>query len=63
MIDVANLSKTARYTPTEVAEMLGCTVKTVGNYRQRGQLKARVNRFNGRYYYTGEELMRFVRTM
>ncbi|MBQ5819073.1 MAG: helix-turn-helix domain-containing protein, partial [Bacteroides sp.] len=48
---------------TQVAEILGCTIRTIANYRLSGKLRARVNRHNGRYYYTGEELHRFWRTM
>ena len=62
-MDVMGLPKTARYSASQVAEILGCTIRTIANYRLSGKLKARVNRHNGRYYYTGEELHRFWRTM
>lgn len=63
MNDIFAIPKTARFSATQVAEMLGCTIRTIANYRLSGKLRARVNRHNGRYYYTGEELHRFWRTM
>ena len=61
--DLTTLPKTARYSATECARLLGCTVRTIANYRIAGKLRARVNRNNGRYYYTGAELQRFWRIM
>jgi DNA-binding transcriptional MerR regulator len=63
IVDVLTLPKTARYSTSEVADILGVTRRTVANYRVSGKLKPRVNKYNGRYYYTGEELHRFWRTM
>lgn len=63
MKDLMTLPRTARYSATQVAELLGCTIRTIANYRLSGKLRARVNRMNGRYYYTGEELQRFWRAM
>lgn len=62
-IELGNIAKTGKYSATAVAKLLGVTVRTVANYRLTGKLKAKVNRHNNRYYFTGEELIRFWRTV
>lgn len=57
--DIPLISDTSRWTPTQAAKLLGVSTETIRRYRVSGNLRAKVSRVNGRYFFTGRELKRF----
>lgn len=54
-----NISDTSRYTATQLAELLEVSTETIRRYRVAGALKARMNRANRRFFFTGKDVKRF----
>lgn len=57
--ELPRIADTSRYTATQLAELLGVSTETIRRYRVSGALRARMNRANKRYFYTGAEIKRF----
>lgn len=62
MIEIENIRKTAYYTAAEAAVLLGISRSTLRRRMTAGEITPVIDRRNGRIYYRGAELIRFVRT-
>ena len=62
MIEIENIKKMAYYTAAEAADLLGVSRSTLRRRMTAGEITPVINRRNGRIYYRGAELIRFVRT-
>lgn len=61
MINPEDIIETGRYSVTEACELIGVKSRqTLYNYVNQGTLRARRSRANGRLFFTGRDLKRFL---
>lgn len=61
MINPNDIIETGRYSVKEACELIGVKSKqTLYNYVNQGTLRARRSRANGRMFFTGLDLKRFL---
>lgn len=54
------ISKYARYSTTEAAELLNVNRTTIARWVERGLLRCGYRRHNNRRFYEGAEIIRFI---
>lgn len=61
MTNPEEIIETGRYSVTEACELIGVKSRqTLYNYVNQGTLRARRSRANGRLFFTGRDLKRFL---
>lgn len=53
------VNKNSFYSSKETALLLGIHRNTLNNYRQQLAIKPQLNKFTGRFLYSGKEIERF----
>lgn len=61
MMDEKAIARTAVYTAMETSELLGVSPDTLLRRTRSGEIRARIDRHNGRRVYVGEEIIRYIR--
>ncbi len=56
--DEPKIVTTAKYSISEVAEILGVTTATINRWTAKGMIHAGRRRLNGRRFWTGAEILR-----
>lgn len=62
MIDAEKISKTAILTSNEVMGLLGVSRPTLLKLRRSGSLKVYFSKLNGRPFYKGVDVIKFINT-
>lgn len=61
MMDEKTIVRTALYSARETSALLGVSPDTLLRRTKSGEIRARVDRHNGRRVYLGEEIIRYIR--
>ena len=60
--DIADISDTVQYNRMEAAVMIGVSLSTLNNYTKAGNITCHRRRANGRPFYYGRDLKKFLKS-